>query len=216
MPFAESLKLILTFFILAYASRLDWKYREIDDKSWVSLLVIGGLSLLTNTGQLKAFVLSMALAALLVAITYLPGMVGGGDAKILLGIAAVFPLSPVYNTPFFVLGVFFNAVILSLPLPFYYFFKNFKREKSIKRDEFIKMFVGYKVRADKVKEYEAVMKDGLILNVKKARLGGRQSTGRDVWVTPAIPFLIPLTIGFLIAALVGDLFNDILLRGFLK
>jgi preflagellin peptidase FlaK len=213
MPSVESSKVILTLLILVYASRLDWKFREIDDKSWVSLLAIGGFFLIIDPSQLRAFAVSITIAAILVAVTYVPGMVGGGDAKILLGIAAVFPLSPIYHTPFFVLGVFFNAVLLAVPLPFYYFSRNLMREKGIRRGEFIKMFVGYKVRADEVKEYEAVMRDGLILNVKKARLGRRENTGKEVWVTPAIPFLIPLTLGFLIAALVGDVFNLVLLRG---
>lgn len=206
----ESLKIILTLLILVYAASLDWRFREIDDKSWGSLLVMGGVFLILEPGLLRAFIISVTVAAFLMFITYAPGLLGGGDAKILLGLAVVFPLSPVYQTPFFVLGVFFNAVLLALPLPFYYFIKNLMREKGVKRDEFIKMFVGYKVRADEVKEYEAVIGDELILNVRKTRLGRREKTPKEVWVTPAIPFLVPLTIGFLVAALMGDIFHVLL------
>lgn len=207
------LKIILALLILIRASHLDWKYREIDDKSWLSLLVLGVVFMLFNLEELRAFIIAMSLAILLVAITYIPGLIGGGDGKILLGIAALFPLSPVYNTPFFVFGVFSNAVLISLPLPFFFFFKNLLRG-DVERGEFIKMFLGYKIRADKVKEYEAVMRNKVFMNVKEVKLGERGSPEEMVWVTPAVPFLIPLTVGFLIAALYGDLFNHLFIVGF--
>jgi preflagellin peptidase FlaK len=205
----NELKIILAFLILARASCLDWRYREIDDKSWVSLIALGVVFLLLNPEQLGAFLISLSAALLLVAATYIPGLLGGGDGKILLGLAALFPLSPIYNTPFFVLGVFFNAVLISLPLPFIFFIRNLLREGGARKGELVKMFLGYRVRADKVKSYEAIMGDKLLMDVRKAKLGERRSPGEVVWVTPAIPFLIPLTLGFLVAAFYGDLFNYI-------
>lgn len=203
------LKIILALLILVYASRLDWRRREINDISWISLIVLGIIFLLLNPEQLRAFLISLSITLLLVAATYLPGLLGGGDGKILLGLAVMFPLSPVYNTPFFSLGVFFNAVLIALPLPFFFFIRNLLKE-GVKKGEIIKMFLGYRVRADQVKNYEALMGDRLLMDVRKTRLGERGSPGEMVWVTPAIPFLIPLTLGFLIAALYGDPFNYIL------
>jgi preflagellin peptidase FlaK len=203
----DELKIILALALLVYASILDWRHREINDRSWMSLVALGVLFLFFNPGELKSLVASVAVASLLVAITYIPGFVGGGDAKVLLGLAVLFPHSPVYGTPFFVPGVFFNAVTISLPLPFYFFFRNLLREKGLRRDEFIKMFLGYKVRADKVKDYEAIMGKGVFMDVRKTKLGERGDPGETVWVTPAVPFIIPLTVGFVIAALYGDPFN---------
>ena len=202
----ESIKIILALVILIYASVLDWRRREIDDKSWMSLVALGLLFLLLNPGDLRAFLVSLAVASALVALTYIPGFLGGGDGKILLGLAMLFPYSPVYGTPFFVPGVFFNAVLLSLPLPLLFFLRNLKNG-GLKRDDFIKMFLGYRVRADEVKDYEAVMEGGVLMDVRKTKLGEKGSPGEMVWVTPAVPFVIPLTLGFVIAALYGDLFN---------
>lgn len=74
MAYAELLKVILTLIILIYASRLDWKFREIDNKSWVSLLALGVFFLISGPGQLKAFAASLAAAAVVVFVTYLLGL----------------------------------------------------------------------------------------------------------------------------------------------
>lgn len=204
----DEVKVILALAILIYASILDWRNREIDDKSWMSLVVLGFFFLLLNPGDIRAFAVSVAVTIALVALTYIPGFLGGGDGKILLGLAALFPYSPVYGTPFFAPGVFFNAALISLPLPLFFFLRNLRAE-GLRRDDFIKMFLGYRVKADEVKEHEAVMEGSVLMDVRKTKLGEKGDSGEMVWVTPAVPFVIPLTLAFVVAALYGDLFNYI-------
>jgi preflagellin peptidase FlaK len=79
----------------------------------------------------------------------------------------------------------------------------------LRRGELVKMFLGYRVRAEEVGRHEAIMGDRVFMDVRKTRLGEKGSPGERVWVTPAVPFVIPLTLGFLIAALYGDPFNHV-------
>ncbi|MFH1774494.1 MAG: prepilin peptidase [Methanobacteriota archaeon] len=207
----EILKVFLTFPILAYASFLDWKHREIDDKSWLLLAALGILFLLYNF-EIKNFLISVVATAIFSLALYYLGLIGGGDAKILVGIGALFPVYPSAITlfPIFAISVFANAVLLSALLPIFFFTRNLKHLKEIRsvRDFFV-LFLGYKKDASQIKSYEAVV-DSIFLNVSKVRLGKKNGRG-EVWVTPALPFLIPITIGFLIAAFFGDLASFIIM-----
>lgn len=207
----ESLKASLTLLILLYASRLDWKYREIDDKSWLSLVALGFVFLFYDP-EVKSFLISAAATSIFGLALNRLGLMGGGDAKILVGIAFLFPVYPNAATlfPIFAISVFTNAVLLSALLPLFFFIYNLKRLKEVKslRDFFV-LFIGYKKDASQIKRYEAVV-ESIFLNANKVQLGLKSSDG-EVWVTPALPFLVPITFGFLIAAFFGDLASFIIL-----
>lgn len=207
----EILKASLTLLILLYASRLDWKYREIDDKSWLSLVALGFVFLFYDP-EVKSFLISAAATSIFGLALNRLGLMGGGDAKILVGIAFLFPVYPNAATlfPIFAISVFMNAVLLSALLPLFFFIYNLKRLKEVKslRDFFV-LFIGYKKDASQIKRYEAVV-ESIFLNANKVQLGLKSSDG-EVWVTPALPFLVPITFGFLIAAFFGDLASFIIL-----
>lgn len=207
----EILKIFLAFLVLVYASVLDWRYREIDDKSWLSLVALG-IALLFYSLEIKNFLISVAATAIFGAVLSHLGLMGGGDAKILVGIAFLFPVYPNAATlfPVFAISVFMNAVLLSALLPLFFFIYNLKRLKEVKslRDFFI-LFLGYRKDASQIKSYEAVA-DSIFLNVNKVQLGRKDREG-EVWVTPAVPFLIPITLGFLVAVLFGDIMSFIIL-----
>jgi preflagellin peptidase FlaK len=51
--------------------------------------------------------------------------------------------------------------------------------------------------------------DRVLQKLKKARRNGKIE---KVWVTPGLPFLIFVTIGFLTSAIFGDMLFEVLLR----
>ncbi|MEK6977438.1 MAG: A24 family peptidase C-terminal domain-containing protein, partial [Candidatus Hydrothermarchaeota archaeon] len=134
------------------------------------------------------------------------------------GLAAVFPRPPagVYTLfPTLALSAFTNAVFLTSLLPILFLLKNLK--EGLGPSEIPKALLGYRRRATDMRPYEVVLEDGgrlkAFYDVRGARLGERPDTGGTVWVTPAIPFLVPLTLGFFIALLWGDVISYIILRG---
>jgi|Deesub1362A_J573_1020465.scaffolds.fasta_scaffold02727_12 preflagellin peptidase FlaK len=217
------IKLILALLVLFYASLLDWRYREINDASWLALVFMGIVFIAVDvartgvTTPLLYFLISVGVtSALMLAFSYF-NLLGGGDAKIFIGIASLFPyyhreVTTVF--PIFALSVFANAITLSLALPVYFFLRNLphlKRVRSAK--EFYALFLGYKKNASEIKPYEAVYGNGksfTFLLRTDAELGKAEGEG-EVWVTPAVPFVIPITISVLLSALYGDIISAIIL-----
>jgi len=215
----EYIKVAIALLVLLYASILDIKYRAIDDKSWLGLVVSGlflSLAEFYITGQasiLKHWGLSLFSALALALILSYSGAMGAGDSGILLGIASMFPLYPFPATslfPLFFLSVFVNAIFFSLAIPLALFFRNLPRLKEINRArEILLLFIAYRKREEEVKEFEAVLGEGkefkLFQHVEKVELGKKGGSDQEVWVTPALPFLVPITMGFLLSLSLGDL-----------
>ncbi len=209
------MKIILGLLILIYASFLDLKYREIDDKSWISLVFLGFVFLVIDytggsTDILIPFALSAGFTLAIVAVLYYAGIMGSGDCKILFGISVLVP-QPLHFSifPIFSLGVFTNAIILSVMIPFFFFIYNVRRLKEVRSiREFLALFLGYKRKGHHIRAYEVAMEgeEGikLFLSTKDVELGKRLSTSREIWVSPAIPFVVMITAGFLISVLFGD------------
>ncbi|NLI73736.1 MAG: hypothetical protein GX369_03050 [Euryarchaeota archaeon] len=153
---------------------------------------------------------------------------GGADAKALIALTIMFPMYPQgygfpligaavnmkdFILPFPVL-ILFNAAILTLIVPITMFILNILR-KDI---EFPTMFLGYRMFIDDIQNkhvwpMESVV-DGRIKvelfpqnscditdQVNELRMMGADS----IWVTPKIPFLIPITISVLMSIFVGNL-----------
>jgi len=217
------IKLILALLVLFYASLLDWRYREINDTSWLALVLMGIVFVgvdVVRTGDntpLLYFLISVGVtSALMFALSYF-NLLGGGDAKIFIGIAALFPYyhrEVITVFPIFSLSVFANAIMLSLTLPVYFFLRNLPHLKQVKSArQFYALFLGYKKRASEIKPYEAVYGNGekfKFLLRTDAELGKAEGEG-EVWVTPAVPFVIPITIGVLLSALYGDVISALIL-----
>ncbi len=221
-----ALKITLALLILAYASLLDWRYREIDDKSWVSMVALGAAFTaydylaVKNLALLKFFALSLLASTLLALALYYTGLMGGGDGKILIGIAAMFPLFPSVTLsvfPLFVLSTFANAIFLSASLPLFFFLRNVKHLRSLRsKGEFAALFLGYKRHANEIKSYEIAMEENgrfkIFVNANKVELGRKPETEGEVWVTPALPFVIPITLGFILSLAYGDILSYIIVR----
>lgn len=221
------IKIIIALVILIYASLLDWKYREIDDKSWLSMFFLGIIFLFhdyfkfKSLNLIKIYFFSIAIAFILAVFLYYSGLMGGGDGKILIGIASMFPYFP-YKTfsifPLFVLSVFSNAIVVSLVIPLIFFFYNLRRGiKPNNLKEFFMLFLGYKKKIKDMREFEVIM-DKIFIRAKDIDMyldfkGKEKVTGdEEVWATPALPFVIPITIGFLISLKYGDLISFIVVK----
>lgn len=223
------LKISVAVLILLYASILDWKHREIDDRSWLSMVVLGiifaGYDYI-RFGQfftVKIFAVSFLVSLALAYALYYTGLMGGGDGKILMGIGSMFPFYPYVGVftifPLFVLSVFVNAIFLSAVMPVIFFISNLKRLKEIGcLKEFFIMFLGYKKKASQVNDHEVIIGDGrdfrIFLNAKDIELGKKGDNDEEVWVTPALPFVIPIMIGFLMSLVYGDILSYLIVRLF--
>jgi preflagellin peptidase FlaK len=172
-----------------------------------------------NITAISPFIISLGISFLLAVVLYYTGLISGGDGKILIGIGALIPVLP-YPTytafPIFSLSVFTNAVFLSALLPLAFFIYNLKHLRAVKSPkEFFVLFLGYKKKASEIKDYEAIIGEGkrykFFLSTRKTELGKKIDGNGKIWVTPAIPFLIPLTIGFIISASYGDILSYFLI-----
>jgi len=145
---------------------------------------------------------------------------GGADAKALMALAILVPLVPklenfpMYDAlPFFTWTIFSNSVILFLFIPLSLLIFNMAKRNV----EFPYCLVGYKMKAEKALEKFVwpleKFKDGErrfvympsefeaeeeILELQKHGLN-------EIWVTPKIPFMIPLLAGFTASFILGDI-----------
>lgn len=164
---------------------------------------------------------------------------GGADAKALIALSLLVPTYP-DMTPFplfgtdprvqgmlrvvlpFSLVIWVNAAVLFLVVPVVLLVVN-----GIRGDlAFPQAFLGYRVRTDSMPRHawlmEKIDRRGdhmLVLFPKRggnpaADLARLREAGVDrVWVTPQIPFMVPLVGGFLLAFLVGNVLLAILPLG---
>jgi preflagellin peptidase FlaK len=153
---------------------------------------------------------------------------GGADAKALIAIALLIPRYPMvgpfpliqvtvdatqYIMPFAVL-VLFNAALLTLVVPAFMLFYNL-----YKRDlRFPTMLFGYTMDLARAREKFVwpmeYMKDGELKmsvfvksdDTTEDQLNQLEAAGlTKIWVTPKIPFLIPITASLLFSTIVGNI-----------
>lgn len=156
---------------------------------------------------------------------------GGADAKAVITIALLAPFYPqIFSEP--VLGYFAvryfwpypiviltNSIIVTLLLPIWYLVYNIAKKEI----HFPSCLLGYKIDIDLAKrKYVWPMeqiKDGKKLsvyfpkrseNIKENLEKLRECGAKRIWVTPKIPFMLFLLIGFVLAYALGDILNKII------
>jgi len=175
----------------------------------------------------KAIPLSVVGMIYLTYMLYLTNVVhGGADAKALMVLAMLFPLYPgVFSLPLletpelmgiffpFALLILFNAALATLVIPIALLFHNARKHDL----ELPKALLGYKKNIERDPEFCWPMekaegektsfsyfpKKGM--DVEKEFEALRQLGRKEVWVTPKIPFLIPMLIGLLVSIVVGNI-----------
>jgi archaeal preflagellin peptidase FlaK len=212
--------------ILLYASYTDIKIRQASNKLW---LVMGSIAIILliiqyfTEGFENYFYLIFipVMIGLVYLLFQLRVIFGGADAKALMAIAILVPIEPSFiGFPIqkgafmpFSWTIFQNSLIIFLFIPLSLFIFNiFKRnlrfpnaflgyvmDIETARKKFVwplEKFVDGKVKFsympkefDANKEYNKFVKEGI----------------KDIWVTPKVPFMIPLLIGFIVSFIFGDI-----------
>jgi preflagellin peptidase FlaK len=130
---------------------------------------------------------------------------------------------------FFAFGIFENAVLLTIVVPLGLALYNLSR-MGLRIDKPLYAFIGYKIKIselsekchikliegfevenNKVKSYfkrGGVELDEEVINELKIA-SEKYLIGDYIWVTPGLPFMIPITLGFFVATFYGDLITEL-------
>lgn len=221
----DVIRLIVGIAILSYASYTDIKTRRASNLLWVIMGAIGGILLIA-----QYFTIGFEEIRLLLSIPLMIGffyilfqlrlIFGGADAKALMALAILVPLKPaidsfpIFNAlPIFTWTIFSNSVILFLIIPLSLLIFNI-----IKRNpEFPQCLLGYKMTIEKAKQKFVwpleKIKDGKRkfmympkdFDTEKELEEFKKLGIKEIWVTPKIPFMIPLLAGFIASFVFGDI-----------
>jgi len=223
----DSIRLTIGFLILVYASYTDIKTRRAANFLWV-IMAAAGIALLIVQYFTAPFQNLWYLAAIPVMIVLFYGfylmrlLYGGADAKALMALAILVPLQPVILTlPLLqpssfwpgVWTIFVNSLIFFLIIPLSLLIYNAAHHNF----QFPHLLLGYRMTVEKAKQ-------NFVWPLEKIKDGQRKLSKlpqdfdvdkeleeferlgiTDIWVTPKIPFMIPLLVGFLATFIVGDI-----------
>ncbi len=225
------IRIIIALAMLALASGIDLKKREINDLLWIGF---GGLAiflLFLNpdfwTG-LKSVGISMIIAPV-VLVLWRFGIFGGADALCLIVLGGLAPMSSMVSSPVTPFTTLTNAAILTVIPIFVNFGRNvasiirgydiFQDIDESRLKKVLAMFVGYRTKNPKYSFCIEQIVDGkrrLDFSIKHAENASFCSES-DMWVTPGLPYVLYILGGFIIQVVYGDLIlNFIHLLGFLK
>jgi len=218
-------RLFLGTIILFYASYTDIKTRRASNMLWV-ILGISGLILLviqyfTIGFENQYYILFIPIMIGLIYLLFQMGLIfGGADAKALMAIAILVPIQPaIAQFPLwktlmpFSFVIFFNSLLLFLAIPLGLFIFNIFK-KDIK---FPHSFLGYKTDIQKARKkfvwpLEKIV-DGKLKFIPMPKnfdvndeYDELEKHGiKNIWVTPKVPFMIPLLVGYIVSFIIGDI-----------
>jgi len=153
---------------------------------------------------------------------------GGADAKAIMALAVLTPFIPFQNLAAYPMNtspmpfswiIFSNAILLFLAIPLSLFILNLAK-RNIK---FPHCFIGYKISIKKAKTsfvwplerlVEGKLRFSYVPHTFDAsdQLYLLEKKGyKTIWVTPKIPFMIPLLAGFITAFFIGDILTALMI-----
>ncbi len=230
-------KFLIGLFFLVWASRMDLRTRIVPNRIWKLFVISAApftiyellfyphptLEIFLALTQLF-FVSGLALAF------YYLGFYGGADAKALIVLSVLFPFYPEFG-PFPVLfrGISFsfstlaNSVMFAPAFALYFLITNAVREGlDGLRESPLYCFIGRRVYADKIPPHHSLLEyvdeSGNFVRVKRAvepdeemirALKDARKRGEieKIWVTPQIPFIVFMTIGYAVSFFLGDMLS---------
>ncbi len=222
----DTIRLITGIVILFYASYTDIKTRRASNILWIIMGVIGAILLIiqfftTGFENLYYLLFIPIMIGLVYVLFQLRLIFGGADAKALMAIAILVPIEPaIGQIPIFKGGImpfswsiFANSLIVFILIPISLLIYNITK----KNIQFPYAFIGYKMSVQKAKEK-------FVWPLEKLENGKRKfiympkdfdaqeelaefekNNITEIWVTPKIPFMIPLLVGFILAFIFGDI-----------
>jgi len=226
----DVIRLITGVILLAYASYTDMKTRRAANTLWVIMGMVGIILLIIQYldggfPNLLYLIFIPIMIVLMYAFFQLRLLFGGADAKALMALAILVPIQPLIGTlplwPSFLPGSFcilLNALILFLFIPISLLFYNLGKRNL----RFPHCLLGYVISVEKAKQtfvwpMEKIQngKRKLVYMPKNfdvnQELAVFEKLGiTEIWVTPKIPFMIPLLDGFLATFVLGDILLQIL------
>lgn len=168
--------------------------------------------------------LSVPVFSVIFLIIYYTGLLkGGADAKCMISLTVAFPaypmfsIFPIFNTAnslasfvfSFPLAILFHALILTMLMVVPFLYVNIKNGNTGRL-----MFSGYVTSIEKAKRSHVWpmydIEDGELIRISavddtEAVYDRLEKHGKtDIWVTPKIPFILPISISFLITVIIGN------------
>ena len=225
-------RLVVGVLVLSYASYTDIKTRRAPNILWIIMGVLGAVFLIANyflmdlSGQMFYLLFIPIMIVLMYVLFQLGIIFGGADAKAIMALAILVPFTPIiYQFPLTYSlmptswVIFSNSVVIFLLLPLSLFIYNLIKGNRM----FPQAFLGYKMPLVKAKEK-------FVWPLERIKDGKRKFTYRpsnineaevyavfekagivEIWVTPKVPFMIPLLAGFITTFIVGDILTIIML-----
>jgi preflagellin peptidase FlaK len=225
----DGIRLITGTVLLAYASYTDIKTRRAANILWVVMAIVGIILLVIQylDGGFPNFwylVFVPIMIVLMYAFFQMRLLFGGADAKALMALAILVPILPrIGNIPLwnsFLPGswsIFANATILFLFIPVSLLIYNISKKNL----RFPHCLLGYVISVEKAKQKFVWPLERIKEGKRKLmympknfdvdeELAEFEKLGiTEIWVTPKIPFMIPLLAGFLVTFFLGDILLQI-------
>ena len=225
--YLDAIRFLTGTIILFYASYTDIKTRRASNYLWFIMSITGAVILLIQylTIGFGQYIMYLIFIPIMIGMMYLFFQLrlifGGADAKALMSIAILAPLQPeilefplLKGSPMpFSWSIFSNSVLIFLVIPISLLILNLIRRNI----EFPYLFIGYKMDVEKALKKFVWPLDRIIDGKRKftympsefdaeEEIIALQNFGlKNIWVTPKIPFMIPLLAGFICAFIFGDM-----------
>lgn len=214
---------------LVLTSYLDYRYRDVEPIIWYvairAALPLGLLCFLRSDYPLEAAIVGNAAALIVAGGLYMAGLLGGGDVMAITLIALLTPSSPGELLPPSLLALLYGSLIVALVMPamcLYNILRASKRsalarlaaehgalkatftcftgillqvEVAIRRGWF------YPAKHEVGHSYKIIESDPPEL---LAEIAASRSNDSLVWVTPGLPQIMFILVGYILAILLGD------------
>ena len=227
----DIVRLVVGIIILSYASISDIKTRRASNLLWIIMGTTGGILLIIQYltigfDNIIQLIFIPIIIALMYVLFQLRLLFGGADAKAVMTLAILVPIQPMimefplWGNSFMPYSwvIFSNALILFLFIPLSLLIYNIFK----KNIEFPHCILGYKMNIEKAKQ-------SFVWPLEKIKNGKRKFSYmpknnnvdkdfktfekqgiKEIWVTPKIPFMIPLLASFLVSFFLGDILIHIM------
>lgn len=217
-------RIVVSLTMLGFASIIDLKKREINDKLWIVFSGVAVLLLFASSNfwiDLKTIGLSMIITPIVLALWRF-GIFGGADALCLIVLAGLAPMSSLTTSQISPFTTLENASILTVIPLFINLGRNMTsmirgndifngiEESNLKKT--LAMFVGYRTKNPKHSFCIEQIIDGkrhLDFSPKHVEKTSF-CYGSDVWVTQGLPYVLYITGGFIIQVMYGDLILNLI------